>query len=92
MSVQGRLELLCPPLTPPPPPPCTPPPQVCYACVEQREFRLAQLCGLNIIINAEELEEVRRVRPEEGGGAGWQADFLNPYFSMWLVGSWVPVT
>ena len=32
--------------------------QVCYACVEENEFRLAQLCGLNIIINADDLEEV----------------------------------
>lgn len=35
-----------------------PGPQVCYACVEEGEFRLAQLCGLNIIINADDLEEV----------------------------------
>lgn len=32
--------------------------EVCYACVEENEFRLAQLCGLNIIINADDLEEV----------------------------------
>jgi Region in Clathrin and VPS len=32
--------------------------QVCYACVEEGEFRLAQLCGLNIIVNADDLEEV----------------------------------
>lgn len=32
--------------------------EVCYACVEESEFRLAQLCGLNIIINADDLEEV----------------------------------
>uniref|UniRef100_A0A7S0V4E8 Clathrin heavy chain n=1 Tax=Polytomella parva TaxID=51329 RepID=A0A7S0V4E8_9CHLO len=32
--------------------------EVCYACVEEKEFRLAQLCGLNIIVNAEELDEV----------------------------------
>lgn len=31
---------------------------MCYACVEEGEFRLAQLCGLNIIINADDLEEV----------------------------------
>ncbi len=34
------------------------PRQVCYACVEEGEFRLAQLCGLNIIVNADDLEEV----------------------------------
>ena len=32
--------------------------EVCYACVDESEFRLAQLCGLNIIINADDLEEV----------------------------------
>lgn len=32
--------------------------EVCYACVEEKEFRLAQLCGLAIIVNADELEEV----------------------------------
>lgn len=37
---------------------CVPNLQVCYACVEEGEFRLAQLCGLNIIINADDLEEV----------------------------------
>jgi len=35
--------------------------EVCYACVDEGEFRLAQLCGLNIIINADDLEEVSRV-------------------------------
>lgn len=24
--------------------------EVCFACVEEKEFRLAQLCGLNIIV------------------------------------------
>lgn len=28
------------------------------ACIEQKEFRLAQICGLNLIIHAEELDEV----------------------------------
>eukprot|EP00958_Prasinococcus_capsulatus_P003761 scaffold346_cov387-Prasinococcus_capsulatus_cf.AAC.4 len=32
--------------------------EVCFACVEEEEFRLAQLCGLNIIVQADELEEV----------------------------------
>jgi hypothetical protein len=41
----------------------TPPRQVCYACVDEKEFRLAQLCGLAIIVNADELEEV---------GRGWE--------------------
>jgi hypothetical protein len=48
--------------------------EVCYACVDEKEFKLAQLCGLHIIINAEDMEEVRcRVwaagedRPGPGG-------------------------
>jgi tetratricopeptide (TPR) repeat protein len=32
--------------------------EVCYACVEEREFKLAQLCGLNIIVAADDLAEV----------------------------------
>lgn len=35
--------------------------EVCFACVEEGEFKLAQLCGLNIIVNADELDEVRGV-------------------------------
>lgn len=33
--------------------------EVAYACVEEGEFKLAQLCGLNIIVNADDLMEVR---------------------------------
>jgi clathrin heavy chain len=32
--------------------------EVAYACVEEGEFKLAQLCGLNIIVNADDLMEV----------------------------------
>ncbi|ODV87673.1 hypothetical protein CANARDRAFT_4993 [[Candida] arabinofermentans NRRL YB-2248] len=32
--------------------------QVNQACIENKEFRLAQLCGLNLIVHAEELEEL----------------------------------
>ncbi|KAM3086918.1 Clathrin heavy chain [Clarireedia jacksonii] len=32
--------------------------QVNAACVEKKEFRLAQICGLNLIIDAEELQEL----------------------------------
>jgi len=32
--------------------------EVLFACVDAAEFRLAQLAGLNIIVNADELEEV----------------------------------
>lgn len=41
--------------------------EVCYACVEEGEFKLAQLCGLNIIINADDLMEVGGGR--EGSGS-----------------------
>ncbi len=42
------------------------PAQVCYACVEENEFRLAQLCGLNIIVNADDLEEVSEFYQRRG--------------------------
>ncbi|GBG80598.1 hypothetical protein CBR_g31057 [Chara braunii] len=32
--------------------------EVCFACVDAEEFRLAQLCGLNIIVQVDDLEEV----------------------------------
>lgn len=32
--------------------------QVCFACVENQEFRLAQMCGLHIVVHADELEEL----------------------------------
>eukprot|EP00217_Crustomastix_stigmatica_P007377 CAMPEP_0183790040 /NCGR_PEP_ID=MMETSP0803_2-20130417/775_1 /TAXON_ID=195967 /ORGANISM="Crustomastix stigmata, Strain CCMP3273" /LENGTH=1665 /DNA_ID=CAMNT_0026034229 /DNA_START=270 /DNA_END=5267 /DNA_ORIENTATION=+ len=32
--------------------------EVCFACVEEGEFKLAQLCGHNIIIHADELDEI----------------------------------
>lgn len=32
--------------------------EVCYACVEAKEFRLAQICGLHIVVHADELEEL----------------------------------
>ena len=32
--------------------------EICFACVEEKEFKLAQLCGLNIIVDADELEEL----------------------------------
>ena len=40
--------------------------EVCFACVEAGEFRLAQLCGLNIIVQADELEEISRYYQENG--------------------------
>merc|ERR1712088_563493 len=32
--------------------------EVCFACVENEEFRLAQMCGLHIVVHADELEEL----------------------------------
>nr|CAD2137764.1 unnamed protein product [Meloidogyne enterolobii] len=32
--------------------------QVCFACVNHKEFRLAQICGLHIVVHADELEEL----------------------------------
>uniref|UniRef100_A0A8C8FYA4 Clathrin heavy chain n=1 Tax=Oncorhynchus tshawytscha TaxID=74940 RepID=A0A8C8FYA4_ONCTS len=32
--------------------------EVCFACVAGEEFRLAQICGLHIVIHADELEEL----------------------------------
>jgi clathrin heavy chain len=32
--------------------------EVCFACVEAKEFRLAQVCALHIIVHADELEEL----------------------------------
>eukprot|EP01025_Chloroclados_australasicus_P037130 TRINITY_DN3781_c1_g3_i1.p1 TRINITY_DN3781_c1_g3~~TRINITY_DN3781_c1_g3_i1.p1 ORF type:complete len:1706 (-),score=246.11 TRINITY_DN3781_c1_g3_i1:418-5535(-) len=32
--------------------------EVCFACVDRGEFKLAQLCALNIIVNADDMEEL----------------------------------
>jgi len=40
--------------------------EVCFACVQENEFRLAQLCGLNIIVQADELEEVSQFYQQGG--------------------------
>lgn len=32
--------------------------EVCFACVDHGEFRLAQICGLHIVIQADELEDL----------------------------------
>ena len=40
--------------------------QVCYACVEEGELGLAQLCGLNIIENTDDLEEVSEFYQRRG--------------------------
>jgi clathrin heavy chain len=40
--------------------------QVHDACVEKKEFRLAQICGLNLIVHAEELEDLVKQYEREG--------------------------
>lgn len=40
--------------------------QVNYACIENKEFRLAQICGLNLIIDAEELPELVTLYEQNG--------------------------
>lgn len=40
--------------------------QVHDACIENKEFRLAQICGLNLIIDAEELPELVRTYEQNG--------------------------
>jgi clathrin heavy chain len=40
--------------------------QVNEACVEKKEFRLAQICGLNLIVHAEELQDLVRQYERNG--------------------------
>lgn len=40
--------------------------EVCFACVDGEEFRLAQICGLHIVIHADELEELISYYQEQG--------------------------
>lgn len=40
--------------------------QVCEACVAKKEFRLAQICGLNLIVHADELADLVKQYEREG--------------------------
>ncbi|KAI1721373.1 hypothetical protein Ddc_07825 [Ditylenchus destructor] len=40
--------------------------QVCFACVDHQEFRLAQICGLHIVVHADELEELNNYYQNRG--------------------------
>ena len=40
--------------------------EVCFACVEEKEFKLAQLCAHHIIVQADELDEVSQFYQERG--------------------------
>jgi len=40
--------------------------EVCFACVDNSEFRLAQMCGLHIVVHADELEDLNNYYQERG--------------------------
>ena len=40
--------------------------EVCFACVDASEFRLAQLCGLNIVVHADELDDLISYYQDQG--------------------------
>ncbi|CAO2817070.1 unnamed protein product [Amaranthus hypochondriacus] len=40
--------------------------EVCFACVDAEEFRLAQICGLNIILQVDDMEEVSQYYQNRG--------------------------
>ncbi|XP_060079736.1 clathrin heavy chain 1-like isoform X2 [Ylistrum balloti] len=40
--------------------------EVCFACVNNEEFRLAQMCGLHIVVHADELEDLINYYQDRG--------------------------
>lgn len=40
--------------------------EVCFACVDGKEFRLAQMCGLNIVVHADELDDLIKYYESRG--------------------------
>ena len=40
--------------------------EVCFACIDGQEFRLAQMCGLHIVVHADELEELINYYQDRG--------------------------
>nr|XP_036232840.1 clathrin heavy chain isoform X1 [Bactrocera oleae]XP_036232841.1 clathrin heavy chain isoform X1 [Bactrocera oleae] len=40
--------------------------EVCFACVDAEEFRLAQMCGLHIVVHADELEDLINYYQDRG--------------------------
>ncbi|KAG1680294.1 Clathrin heavy chain 1 [Nymphon striatum] len=40
--------------------------EVCFACVNNEEFRLAQMCGLHIVVHADELEDLINYYQDKG--------------------------
>ena len=39
---------------------------MCFACVDNEEFRLAQMCGLHIVVHADELEDLINYYQDRG--------------------------
>jgi len=40
--------------------------EVCFACVDNSEFRLAQMCGMHIVVHADELEDLINYYQDRG--------------------------
>lgn len=40
--------------------------EVCFACVNHKEFRLAQMCGLHIVVHADELGDLINYYEQRG--------------------------
>ncbi|XP_044739664.1 clathrin heavy chain [Chrysoperla carnea] len=40
--------------------------EVCFACVDAEEFRLAQMCGMHIVVHADELEDLINYYQDRG--------------------------
>merc|ERR1712110_607907 len=40
--------------------------EVCFACVDNNEFRLAQMCGIHIVVHADELEDLINYYQDRG--------------------------
>ena len=71
--------------------------QVCFACVDNSEFRLAQMCGLHIVVHADELEDLIQYYQDKWvrfGFFGIRLLFFNPdylYFQGLFQGADGPV-
>ncbi len=50
---------------------------MCFACVDGKEFRLAQMCGLHIVVHADELEEL--INYYQVTGASGKISYYNYY-------------
>lgn len=40
--------------------------EVCFACLDHNEFRLAQMCGLHIVVHADELQDLINYYQQRG--------------------------